>query len=133
MTTSRGQNRVSACGISNWRQNSVKNGEPWGRKVCRYGRRRSLISCRKKENRWKTGFMDLYFRIPIFPNGSRRSAILWRRTRIRNLKNWRTTRLTLCVRHSTRMGILTHFILSMIRPSGLPTCVTTTNCIVLGI
>ena len=52
---------------------------------------------------------------------------------IRNLKNWRTTRSTLCVRHSTRMGILTPFILSMIRPSALPTCVTTTNCIVLGI
>ena len=133
MTTSRGQNRVSACGILNWRQSSAKNGELWGRKVCRYGRRRSLIWCPKKANRWKTGFMDLYFRIPIFPNGLRRSAILWRRIRIRNLKNWRTTRSTLCVRHSTRMGILTPFILSMIRPSALPTCVTTTNCIVLGI
>lgn len=66
MTTSRGQNRVSACGILNWRKARQKT-ESFGAESLPVWTTEEFNLVPERQTGWKTGFMDLYFRIPIFP------------------------------------------------------------------
>ena len=82
-------------------------------------RQMSSSRCRKKAGRWKTVFMDLYFRIRIFLNGSRRSDIRLPNIRTKNWSSWRIGRLMLFARRNVRTDIWIHIIASMICPSVL--------------